>query len=287
MPLSYQTIAGPIIEPVTLAQAKQHLRVDFPDDDVYISALITAARQMVEKLMQRAIFNRKMLLTLDYFPWPGWDTTTGSTAHDYFMHWYYRGLTIRIPMPATQSVEQISYIANDGVTEVIIDPSKYIVDLTSEPARIAPTPGYTWPYQQNYIPGQVRVLFTAGTYVKKVVSEGFQVPTSGPTAYALRFPVVTEIVSVNDSDGNVVIPTVSVDPDTRITTLTFPAASAGNLLNVTYYYGEAPNTVVWAMLLLIGHLYANREASSPDKLAEIPLGVKELLAGESFDTLNW
>jgi uncharacterized phiE125 gp8 family phage protein len=164
MPLSYRDLTQPAAEPLTLLQAKTHLRVDYSDDDSYITALITAARQHVERLMNRAIFNRSMLLTLDYFPWPGWDSTTGSTAHDYFMHWYYRGLTIRLPKPATVSVESITYLANDGVTVTTIDPANYIVDTTSEPARIAPKPGYTWPYQQNYIPGQVRVTFTAGSY---------------------------------------------------------------------------------------------------------------------------
>jgi uncharacterized phiE125 gp8 family phage protein len=164
MPLSYRETSQPAAEPITLIQAKQHLRVDFSEDDDYITALITAARQHVEKITNRAIFNRSMILTLDYFPWPGWGSTTGSTAHDYFMHWYYRGLTIRIPKPATVSVESITYLANDGVTVITIDPANYRVDLTSEPARISPTPGFTWPYQQNYIPGQVRVAFTAGTY---------------------------------------------------------------------------------------------------------------------------
>jgi uncharacterized phiE125 gp8 family phage protein len=221
MPLSYRELTAPAVEPVTLAQAKAHLRVDFAEDDAYITALITAARQRVEKITNRAIFSRRMLLTLDYFPWPGWGSTTGSTAHDYFMHWYYRGLTIRLPQPATVSVESLSYLADDGVTLVTIDPAKYTVDTSSEPARISPSPGFTWPYQQNYIPGQVKVNFTAGTY----------------------------------GDGVVV--------------------------------NNCPQTIVWAMYLLIGHWYENRSAASTDNLKETPLGVAELLAGETFDTFDW
>jgi len=193
MPLSYRELSQPSVEPVTLAQAKQQLRLDagFTDDDNYVSALIVAARQYVEKVTHRAIFNRKMLLTLDYFPWPGWGSTTGSTAHDYFMHWYYRGLTIRLPLPAAVSVESLSYLANDGVTVTTIDPSKYTVDVTSEPALIAPVPGYTWPYQQNYIPGQVRVRFTAGTY-----GDGVEVNTCPQTivfAMLLLVPLGTQL----------------------------------------------------------------------------------------------
>jgi len=221
MPLSYRELTAPAVEPVTLAQAKAHLRVDFSEDDAYISALIIAARQQVERMTNRAIFNRTMLLTLDYFPWPGWGTTTGSTANDYYMQWYFRGLSIRLPLPMTVSVESLSYLATDGVTVVTIDPSNYTVDLTSEPARISPAPGFTWPYQQNYIPGQVRVNFTAGTY-----GDGVEV-------------------------------------------------------------NKCPQTIIWAMYLLIGHLYENRSAASADSLKEIPLGVAELLAGETFDTFEW
>lgn len=42
-----------MIEPVTLAEAKTHLRVAIDDDDDYISTLITAARQHVEDYQNR------------------------------------------------------------------------------------------------------------------------------------------------------------------------------------------------------------------------------------------
>jgi hypothetical protein len=155
-------MSQPAAEPVTLVQAKSQLRVDFDEDDLLIQGYIVAARQMVEKMMNRSIFNRKMLLTLDYFPWPGWETVTGS-SHDSYLGWYFRSLSIRLPKPATFSVDKISYIGND-LQPVVIDPSNYTVDLISEPARIFPAPGFTWPYQNQYIPGQVIIDFTSGTY---------------------------------------------------------------------------------------------------------------------------
>lgn len=162
MPLAYREMSQPAAEPITLEQAKKQCRVDFSDDDDLIAGYIVAARQMVEKMMNRSIFNRTMRLTLDYFPWPGWQTVTGS-SHDSYLGWYFRSLSIRLPKPATFSVDQISYINND-LQAVVIDPSNYVVDLVSEPARIFPAPGFTWPYQQQYIPGQVIIDFTSGTY---------------------------------------------------------------------------------------------------------------------------
>jgi uncharacterized phiE125 gp8 family phage protein len=162
MPLAYREMSQPVAEPVTLAQAKSQLRVDFSEDDLLIQGYIVASRQMVEKMMNRSIFNRKMRLTLDYFPWPGWETVTGS-SHDSYLGWYFRSLSIRLPKPATASVDQVSYIDND-LEPIVIDPSNYVVDLISEPARIFPAPGFTWPYQNQYIPGQVVIDFTSGTY---------------------------------------------------------------------------------------------------------------------------
>jgi hypothetical protein len=281
MPLSYRELSQPTVEPITLAQAKQHLRVDFSEDDAYITALITAARQYVEKFTNRAIFNRKMLLTLDYFPWPGWGTTTGSTAHDYFMHWYYRGLTIRIPKPATVSVESLTYLANDGVTVVTIDSANYTVDLTSEPARISPTPGYTWPYQQNYIPGQVRVVFTAGTY-ELPVTESFTVPSTTPYTYVVE--QVSKLVTFN---GVTNAAGESVPFTNNCGTLTFDASLAGQTFTAAYTVNNMPQTIVWAMYLLMKHWYDHREAASDENPKTLPLGVAELLAGEVFDTFEW
>lgn len=218
MPLSYRELSQPAAEPVTLQQAKNQCRVDFEDDDVLIGGYIVAARQLVEKQMGRSIYNRPMRMTLDYFPWPGCDASTGAT-YDSYLRYYLDGLTIRLPKPATASVESVSYIASSGTT-VIIDPANYRVDLVSEPARITPAPGYTWPYQTNYIPGQVIIDYTSGTY-----GDGVEVNT-------------------------------------------------------------CPQTIVLAILLLVGHFYANREASSETVLSTIPLGVAELLAGEVFETVN-
>lgn len=49
---------APEAEPITLAEAKAHLRVDFSDDDTLIQTLIGTAREYVEKLANRALVER-------------------------------------------------------------------------------------------------------------------------------------------------------------------------------------------------------------------------------------
>lgn len=50
-----------------------------------------------------------------------------------------------------------------------------------------------------------------------------------------------------------------------------------NAVKVRYVAGDLPGAVRSAMLLTVGHLYANRESTAPMALQELPLGVKSLL----------
>jgi Phage gp6-like head-tail connector protein len=282
MPLSYRDTSAPAAEPVTLLAAKQHLRVDFDEDDFYISAFITAARQYVEKYTNRAIFNRKMILTLDYFPWPGWGDTATSTAYDGYMQSYYRGLTIRLPKPATFSVESLTYLSNDAVTVLTIAPSNYVVDLISEPARISPAPGFTWPYQQNYLPGQVKVSFTAGSY-ELAITETIVVPATAP--YDVTLAQAANLITLSSVTDASEAPVTAYD--NSLGTLSFTETQAGQTLTVDYTYSVCPMTIVAAMLLVIGHLYEHRSENSEVALKTIPLGLEYLLAGELIDSFDW
>ena len=55
----------PEVEPVTLAEAKAHLRLDTDADDAYVSALISAARERVELFLRRALITQSFVGRLD------------------------------------------------------------------------------------------------------------------------------------------------------------------------------------------------------------------------------
>lgn len=57
-------IAGPAAEPLTLAQAKNHLRVDASEDDALITALLVAAREQAEFLLGQRLVTQTWQLQL-------------------------------------------------------------------------------------------------------------------------------------------------------------------------------------------------------------------------------
>jgi len=61
-------LSGPAIEPVTLDEAKAHLRVEHDDDDDVIAALITGARVHVEAQTRRALIAQSWRLVRNRWP---------------------------------------------------------------------------------------------------------------------------------------------------------------------------------------------------------------------------
>jgi uncharacterized phiE125 gp8 family phage protein len=64
-------LAPPAIEPVTLAEAKNFLRVEHGDDDDVIAALIVGARIHVEAQTKRALITQSWRITADRWPCDG------------------------------------------------------------------------------------------------------------------------------------------------------------------------------------------------------------------------
>lgn len=65
-------IEGPAMEPVSLAEAKNYLRVEHDDDDDLIEALIVSARMQIEQAARRALITQSWRIVLDRWPASGW-----------------------------------------------------------------------------------------------------------------------------------------------------------------------------------------------------------------------
>jgi uncharacterized phiE125 gp8 family phage protein len=64
-------LAGPAVEPLTLAEAKAYLRVEHDDDDDLITTLIVAARAEVEARTRRALITQTWRCVRDDWPADG------------------------------------------------------------------------------------------------------------------------------------------------------------------------------------------------------------------------
>lgn len=158
--MPYKVTVAPTIEPVTVDDAKRHLRVDWPDDDAYIADLITAARQWCENGLRRALITQTIQAIIQ-LPEPVQGRLSGIIGQI--------GWPIELPMTADGTLQsvtlaeietQIATFASLALTD------DYLVDDNSEPGRIwlAAAAIAKWSISINY-PGaipRVRVTYTAG-----------------------------------------------------------------------------------------------------------------------------
>ena len=135
---------GPAVEPLTVAEAKLHLRVDISDDDAYIGTLITAAREWVENYLDRTLITTQLILRAAEFPTEELELP-------------------RPPMVAsgTATAVVITYTLADTTTATL-STALYRVDRTSTPGNVAPIINGTWPSDVIEDANAVAVTYWAG-----------------------------------------------------------------------------------------------------------------------------
>jgi hypothetical protein len=145
-----QLITAPTYEPVTLAEAKDHLRLEHDTDDSFVLGLIATARQHLEKVLWRAFLSQTWELTLEGFPGTGlrWSDLgfRGSALYPFpsrsrFLQKDWDA--IELPLGEVQSVTSVTYVDVAGVTQTLAT-SEYQLD-TSLPAKLRLPYGKTWP----------------------------------------------------------------------------------------------------------------------------------------------
>jgi uncharacterized phiE125 gp8 family phage protein len=104
----------PVVEPLSLAEAKAHLRVPHADDDAYISTLIVSARLRVERQTGLRLITQNWSQFMDCWPPQG---------------------IVELDLnPVSAATDVIVY--GDSDTPSTVDPAHYFLDATTNPPRL-------------------------------------------------------------------------------------------------------------------------------------------------------
>jgi uncharacterized phiE125 gp8 family phage protein len=134
-------VTAPAAQPLSVDEAKSHLRVDHTTDDTLIESLIKAATQIAERFQNRRYINQTWRLTMDRFPDDG--------------------CAIEIPIGPLSSVTSITYTDSDGAAQTW-GTSNYQVDTRSVQGRIVPDPDTVYPTTEYNKLNAVTVTFVVG-----------------------------------------------------------------------------------------------------------------------------
>lgn len=154
--MGLKLITAPATDPISLNEAKTHLRVSFTDtdNDAAITTAIKAAADYAEQFMGRALIDQTWDLFIDAFP----------------------SAEIKIPKPPLIEVQSVNYFDTGG-TEQVVAPANYYVDNASQPGWVVPQGGAVWPSTLTAI-NAVRIRYRAGYLDSTVSPPSANVPTS-------------------------------------------------------------------------------------------------------------
>jgi len=167
--LSLIVSVEPSTEPVTLAEAKIHLRVDHGELDDLITELIKSARRAAEVFTSRAFVDTTFVYKVNAFPASG-----------------YIDSRILLPRAPLDSVSSVSYLDTNGDSQTLAT-SVYEVDTSSLPGRIRLKFAQSWPNTRLH-PEVITITFIAGygaasavpasvkTAVKMIVNDLYEHP---------------------------------------------------------------------------------------------------------------
>lgn len=130
--------SAPAIEPVTLSEAKAHLRIDGSGEDTLLGSLILTSRLHVETALGLALITQTWRLLLDAWP---------------------TGEVLELPLRPLQSVDEVRIIAASGDASVVPE-TDWRADLASTPPRLLRA-GAGWP-PPGVAAGGIAIDLTAG-----------------------------------------------------------------------------------------------------------------------------
>lgn len=255
--MTFREVAPPTVEPISLAAAKLHCRATTSDEDVWMADAISSAREQAELITGLVLVSRQFEVILDEFP-------------DAF----------ELPSPPVRAVATLKYTDLNGA-EQTLSAASYTLDKHNKPAYVVKAYAADWPATRADI-NAVRLRYTAGHMAPCTVDAPSNVITAAGHGYASGdlVPFSTHgTVPGGLADGgvyyaiNVSANTLKVSQTEGGSEIDITSAGAGQ-----HFLGVCPPSAERAMLLLIAHYYAHREAVSDFQKYEVPQSVMSLLS---------
>ena len=160
-------VTEPTTTPVSLLEAKEHLRVNHNLDDRYIYDLLPAATEYVEDYTSNKYMEQTWRVYFDSFPACG---------------------EIVLPFGKVKSVTSVKYTGADN-TENTLSTDDYLVDTVSSPGRVVLAYNTTWPTDTLSPSNPVEVEFMTGyTTVPYKIKQAIKLYTAH--LYENREPVI-------------------------------------------------------------------------------------------------
>jgi uncharacterized phiE125 gp8 family phage protein len=149
-------VTPPTVEPVSLAEAKAHLRLDDSADDGLLAGYILAARRYAEGYIRGAIITQTWDAKYDH----GWPIRW---VRDYCKD------RIELPLRPVQSVTSVSYVDENGATQTLAT-NLYTTHLDRPVPCIDKAYNQSWPAVRD-VTDAITVRFVAGYLPEKVPDE--------------------------------------------------------------------------------------------------------------------
>ena len=130
----------PALEPITVDEAMDHLRVTDNSERTYIGSLVAAARMIYEEQTRRALVTQTRTMSFNCFP---------------------AGVAIDMPGTPLQSITSVAYTDTGGDAQTFTS-ADYSADTVSTPGRLLLGMNKSWPSDVGDVEHAIVITYVCG-----------------------------------------------------------------------------------------------------------------------------